>query len=96
MKILQKSVATLSLLAISLAAPVAIFAATTKVTPTESPVPTIEATVAPTPVATPAPQSVTEWIMTHKKIDLGVVVVIVIIGYVISRLGKKNDQTAPQ
>lgn len=100
MKILQKTVASVAAFAFLLAAPVTILAATTsntvKATPTESPQPTIEATVAPTPAATPAPQSITEWIMTHKKIDLGILAVVVAVGYVLSKLSKKNKQSPPE
>jgi H+/gluconate symporter-like permease len=59
--------------------------------PTDTPVPTIEATAVPTPV----PQTTGEWIMTHKKIDLGILVAVVIVGYVIYALSKKGKQSPP-
>ena len=76
-----------------LAAPITVLAAVTKATPTptESPIPTIEPTIAPAEV-TPAPQSTTQWVMTHKKISLGVLVVVGAIGYVLFR-PKKNNQS---
>jgi hypothetical protein len=66
---------------------------TATVAPTPTPIPTVEATVAP--IASPAPQTVTEWIATHKKIDLGILIVIAVIIYVIVRMGKKGGSTAP-
>lgn len=71
----------------------AVTSKTATVTPTPTPVPTIEATVAP--IASPAPQSVTQWIATHKKIDLGILIVIAVIIYVVARLGKKGSASAP-
>jgi hypothetical protein len=66
---------------------------TATVAPTATPLPTVEATVAP--IASPAPQSITQWISTHKKIDLGILIVIAVIIYVIVKLGKKGGSAAP-
>lgn len=96
MKILQKTIAASAMLAFLLAAPITILAATTsktvEPTPTENPIPTIEPTIAPVEV-TPAPQSTYSWIMTHKKISLGVLFVVAAIGYALFR-PKKNNQTS--
>jgi hypothetical protein len=96
MKILQKIIAASAMSAFLLAAPITVLAAVTKATPTptESPVPTVEPTIAPAEV-TPAPQSTTQWVMTHKKISLGVLVVVTALGYVLFR-PKKNNQTPPE
>jgi hypothetical protein len=93
MKILQKIIAASAMSAFLLAAPITVLAAVTKATPTptESPIPTIEPTIAPAEV-TPAPQSTTQWVMTHKKISLGILVVVTAIGYALLR-PKKNNQT---
>jgi multisubunit Na+/H+ antiporter MnhC subunit len=56
--------------------------------PIETPIPTVEAT----PVATPVPQN---WIMTHKKIDLGILIAVVVVGYVIYLFSKKDNQSPP-
>ncbi|MCX6704301.1 MAG: hypothetical protein NTZ07_02535 [Candidatus Woesebacteria bacterium] len=96
MKILQKIIAASAMSAFLLAAPITVLAAVTKATPTPtaSPVPTIEPTVAPAEV-TPAPQSTTQWVMTHKKISLGILVVVGALGYVLFR-PKKNNQSPPE
>ena len=100
MKILQKTIAataTTAILLVSLALPLTVLAAGTKATPTptEIPVPTVEPTIAPV-TATPAPQSTSGWIMTHKKITLGILVVVAIAGYVIFRSGKKDKGSGPE
>ncbi len=99
MKIFQKTIAaavTSAVLLGSLAVPFTVLAAAAKATVEPTAVATIAPTIEPTitPVtATPAPQSTIQWIMTHKKISLGVLVVIAVIGYVIFRSGKKNNQS---
>jgi len=102
MKILQKTIAATATSAIllgSLAIPFTVLAAATKATaeptPTESPVPTIAPTVAPVET-TPAPQSTSKWIMTHKKISLGILLVVAAGGYGLNYLSKKNKQSPPE
>ena len=97
MKILQKIIAASAMSAFLLAAPITVLAAATKATPTPtaSPIPTIEPTITPVAV-TPAPQSTSQWILTHKKISLGILLVVAAAGYGLNYLGKKNKQSPPE
>lgn len=97
MKILQKTIAstaTLAFLLGSLTIPVS--AATIKATPTVNPTPTEIPTAVPTIAPTPAPQSTLQWIVTHKKISLGVLLVVAAAGYGIYYLSTKNKQSPPE
>jgi len=100
MKNLQKTIAataTLTFLLGSLAAPITVLAKATP-TPTASPTPTVTVapTIAPVVAATPAPQSTLEWILTHKKIDLGILVVVAAVGYSLYSFSTKNKQSPPE
>ena len=103
MKILQKKVVAIAVfvfLFLSLASfKVSAIAPTktVKATPTASAIatPTEMPTVAPV-AATPVPQSTSEWIMTHKKIDLLILLVIAVIGYGFYRSGKKGKGSPPE
>ena len=94
MKILQKIATITAAFAFLLAAPITILAATPTASPTPTVEPTIEPTAVPVVAATPAPQSPLKCVMTHKKISLGVLLVITAAGYGLGRFGRKNKQSA--
>lgn len=91
--------ATATLIFYSLAASSTVLAqkVVAKPVPTEVSTPAPESTVSPTelPAETPAPQpeqvSPAKWVMTHKKISLGVLAIIAILGYYVYQASKKSN-----
>ena len=96
MKTFQKAITTSiasAALLFSLATPIS--AVVSKATPTPSPEPSVTPTIVPVE-ATPTPPSTANWIITHKKISLGILLVVVAAGYGLYHSGKKGNQAPPE